>query len=202
VGSRLEVNVSFVLYPGNYHEVYDAARVAKAAGADRLRLKRDISGDRLLDRRQREEASALIDRIRQELVDDAFQLIEIHKLDYTDELTRRFHVCSITDLMAAVGSDGHLYPCNYHPRPGGASYGNAVETSFREVWEAPRRQELRQQLPVICPTVCDPFKNRANHMLQAAREIAATDGLGRLEGEVRALISSGAYDPGHGPERG
>jgi MoaA/NifB/PqqE/SkfB family radical SAM enzyme len=200
-GTHLEVNVSFVLYPGNYHEVYGAACIAKAAGADRLRLKRDISGDRLLDRLQREEANALIDRIRKELVDDAFQLIEIHKLDYTGELDRRFHICSITDLMAAVGSDGHLYPCNYHPRPGGASYGSAVETSFQHVWEGARRMELRRQLPGICPKVCDPFKNRANNMLQVAREIAAIDGLGHLEGEVRTLISSGAYDPGHGRER-
>jgi MoaA/NifB/PqqE/SkfB family radical SAM enzyme len=197
LGSPLEVNVSFILYPGNYHEVYAAARIAKAAGADRLRLKRDISGGQLLDSRQREEANVLIDRIREDLVDEAFQLIEIHRLDYTGELNRRFHVCSISDLMAAVGSDGNLYPCNYHPRPGGASYGSAVETSFRQVWEGARRMELRQQLPSICPKVCDPFKNRSNHMLQAAREIAATDGLSELEEEVHALISSGAYDPSH-----
>jgi sulfatase maturation enzyme AslB (radical SAM superfamily) len=115
--STLEINVSFIVYSENYHEVYQAARLVREIGADRLRLKRDISGNKLLDERSRRVAEELIARIRNELVDENFQLVEVHKLDYLADLQRNFSVCSITDMMAAVGSDGHLYPCNYHPRP-------------------------------------------------------------------------------------
>jgi sulfatase maturation enzyme AslB (radical SAM superfamily) len=196
-GSELEISVSFILYPQNHHELYEAARVAREAGADRLRLKRDISGERLLDAASRTAAGKLVQRIRRDLVDDDFQLVEVHKTDEPANLTRTFAQCSITNLMAAVGSDGHLYPCNYHPRPGGASYGSAIDTSFQEVWEGARRMQLRRQLPSICPKVCDPFKNRANNLLQAADHIVAAHGLDHLERNVHALVDAEAYDPRH-----
>jgi MoaA/NifB/PqqE/SkfB family radical SAM enzyme len=201
-GTDLEINVSFIVYPGNYHEVYDAAVIAKRAGADRIRLKRDISRDRLLDSAQRERAAVLIRRIREELVDDTFALVEIHKLDYLDGLERTFPVCSITDMVAAVGSDGCLYPCNYHPRPGGASYGSAIETSFAQVWEGPQRQRIGATLPGICPTVCDPFKQRANTTLFEAKQLIAAHGLDHLERDVAGLLDAGAYDTTHGHQAG
>lgn len=197
-GGELEINVSFILYPENYHEVRIAAELVKGIGADRLRLKRDISGDRLLDQHQRDHANRLIAGIRDDLVDDTFQLVEVHKLDQLGESKRQFSTCSITDMMAAIGSDGHLYPCNYHPRPGGASYGSAVETSFQEVWEGPVRMATRRHLPSICPSVCDPFKNRANTMLQEAKEIVAEEGLDYLERDVHQLVANHAYDTAHG----
>jgi hypothetical protein len=94
-------------------------------------------------------------------------------------------------------SDGHLYPCNYHPRPGGASYGSAIDSSFREVWEGIQRRRIRDDLPAICPKVCDPFKNRANGMLQVAKQIASAHGLDHLEADVAGLVASRAYDPTH-----
>lgn len=194
----LEIGVSFILYPENYHEVYDVAMLARDAGADRLRLKRDISGDKLLSARQASHAGNLIARIRDEIVDDTFALVEIHKLDHESQLGRQFSTCSITDMFAAVGSDGHLYPCNYHPRPGGASYGSAIETSFTDVWEGTMRAKLRGELPSICPKVCDPFKNRANAMLQTGKDIIAGHGLEHLERDVAELVGSRAYNPAHG----
>ncbi|MGH3568384.1 MAG: hypothetical protein ACRDRH_20615 [Pseudonocardia sp.] len=193
----VEIGVSFILYPENYHEVRDVAVLAKAAGADRLRLKRDISGDRLLDPTQVDHANTLIARIRDEVVDDTFELVEIHKLDHEGPPVRQFSTCSITDMFAAVGSDGHLYPCNYHPRPGGASYGSAIDTSFAQVWEGAMRAKLRGELPSICPKVCDPFKNRANTMLQLGKMIIAEHGLDHLERDVAELVGARIYDTGH-----
>ncbi|MGB6160967.1 MAG: SPASM domain-containing protein, partial [Pseudonocardiaceae bacterium] len=201
-GTDLEITVSFILYPGNHHEVYDAAVIAKRAGADRIRLKRDISGERLLDAGQQDHAATLIGRIREELVDDTFALVEIHKLGYLDGLERTFPVCSITDMVAAVGSDGCLYPCNYHPRPGGASYGSVIEASFAQVWEGEQRQRIRAALPGICPRVCDPFKQRANTMLFEAKRIIASRGLDHLERDVAGLLDVGAYDTAHGWQAG
>jgi MoaA/NifB/PqqE/SkfB family radical SAM enzyme len=186
-GCDLEINVSFVLYPDNYTEVLDAARLVHGLGVDALRLKQDISGDRTLSRAQRREASELVARAREELESETFRVIEIHRLERHDESARRFSACRITNLMAAVGSDGCLYPCNYHPRPGGATYGDAITEGFRAVWEGARRRELRNRLPAICPKVCDPFKNRSNELLEAADAVAATSGLRVLRSEVAAL---------------
>ncbi|MFD0059638.1 radical SAM protein [Streptomyces sp. NPDC056690] len=192
-GSKVEINTSFVMYPENYHEVHTAAELVRAAGADSLRLKQDNSGQRPLSTDQAQHAARLIGRIRTELVTETFLLHEIHRVGQSGEMARSCSTCSITDLMAAVGSDGCLYPCNYHPRPGGFSYGSALEKSFAAVWEGELRQQLRGRLPVVCPTVCDPFKNRSNRLLAEAKNVAAAGGLDLLEAHVGDLISDGTY---------
>ncbi|MDQ1249451.1 MAG: hypothetical protein QG597_3826, partial [Actinomycetota bacterium] len=201
LGTDVEIGVSFIVYPQNHREVYDAAVLARQSGADRIRLKRDISGQRVLDSGQAATVAGLIDRIRAEVVDDSFTLVEVHRVNDVTDLGRRFSACSITDVVAAVGSDGHLYPCNYHPRPGGASYGSAIDSSFAQVWEGVRRARLRDQLPTICPAVCDPFKHRANTLLRVGRDLADARGLGALEREVADLVQARVYDPVHTPGR-
>lgn len=192
-GSELEINASFVLYPETYREVYDAARLLKEIGVDTLRLKQDISNDRPLGPADVPVVAEMIVRIQDELVDDTFRLLTIHQLAHPEDMVRSFSTCSITNLMAAIGSDGCLYPCNYHPRPGGWSYGSAIENSFRQVWEGARRRALRGQLPGICPKVCDPFKNRSNRLLARASAVAATEGINRLEEAVEELLGDRVY---------
>jgi len=192
-GSDVEINTSFVMYPENFHEVHTAAELIRAAGADSLRLKQDNSGQRPLSHDQARHAAQLIGRIRAELETDSFRLFEIHRVGQTGEMARSCSTCSITDLMAAVGSDGCLYPCNYHPRPGGFSYGSALDQSFAAVWEGELRRQLRGRLPVICPKVCDPFKNRSNRLLAEAKSVVAASGIDRLEEHVADLVEGGAY---------
>ncbi len=192
-GSAVEINTSFVMYPENFHEVYDAALLIREAGADSLRLKQDNSGQRLLRPDQAATAARLIERIRDEVETDDFRLLEVHKVGDTQEMARTCSTCSITDLMAAIGSDACLYPCNYHPRPGGFSYGSALEDGFAAVWEGKVRAQLRAQLPVICPKVCDPFKNRSNRLLAVAKSVVADHGLDRLEEHVAQLVDASAY---------
>jgi MoaA/NifB/PqqE/SkfB family radical SAM enzyme len=193
--SMLAINSSFILYPENYREVYAAARLLKESGVDTMRLKRDISGDRLLDENQVADAVDLIAAIRDDLVDDDFHLVEVHQLGLPPDLTRRFSACRITRLVAAIGSDGNLYPCNYHPRPGGHAYGSAVGEKFSEVWEGETRGRLKALLPGVCPSVCDPFKNRANALLETASDVAASEGIERLLEYVNALVESEVYAP-------
>jgi hypothetical protein len=195
VDSSLAINSSFILYPENYTEVYRAAALLKESGVDTMRLKRDISGARLLNPDQAAEVVDLIAAIRADLVDDDFHLVEVHQMGLPPDLTRHFSACRITRLVAAVGSDGHMYPCNYHPRPGGASYGSALAGQFGAVWEGDTRARLSRRLPAICPPVCDPFKNRSNALLETAAGVAATDGTERLLEYVNALVEAGAYAP-------
>jgi sulfatase maturation enzyme AslB (radical SAM superfamily) len=178
--SRLDINASFVVFPENYHELYTAARLLKSAGVDTLRIKQDNSGQRLLSADERNQALDLLMKIRSDLEDDRFRLVTIHRLDDPDEMKRSFSRCSITDIMAAVGSDGCLYPCNYHPRPGGASYGSAIDRPFSEVWEGRQRQQIKNGIPRICPTVCDPFKNRANRLLSSIHDLFETGAMDEL----------------------
>jgi len=187
-GSSMKLNASFVVTATSFAEVYEAARRLQAAGVQSLRIKHDNAERLRLTGEQRAEALRLLDRIEAELAGPSFQLIRIHQID-DEPYARHFTRCTITDLMAAIGSDGQLYPCNYHPRPHGASYGSAVEQSFAEVWAGDRRRTLRRQLPSICPAQCDPFKTRANALLGDLRDEHDRGGLPALAARRNALVA-------------
>jgi len=188
--SPLAINASFILYPDNFLEVYEAAKLLKELGVDNLRIKQDNSGERLLSPEQRVAAEGLLNRIESTLVDRHFSLIRIHKLNDVEEMKRTCSSCQITNLMAAIGSDGELYPCNYHPRPGGVTYGSAITIPFSEVWEGSRRTLLRNDLPSVCPTVCDPYKNRANRLLGTAKAVYEFEGVQKLVEYKEDLIAN------------
>jgi sulfatase maturation enzyme AslB (radical SAM superfamily) len=162
---NLEVNASYIVYSENFKELFISAKLLKENGVRYLRLKQDNSGKKTLLPNELVEAKSLITKIREELEDDSFTLIEVHPFESVANMERHFNKCNITDLMGAIGSDGHLYPCNYHPRPGGHTYGSAIENTFKEIWEGENRRTIRGKLPSICPPTCDPFKKRANEML-------------------------------------
>ncbi len=187
--SNLRINASFVVNPQNHTELFDAAFMLKDLGIDALRIKQDIAGRRLLNDLQKKRALALIERIKQELVDSEFGLVVLHKLDDPEEMVRSHTTCHMSDIMAAIGSDGRVYPCNYHPRPDGASYGSAIDVPFGELWEGRDRMDTRRCLPSICPARCDPYKNRANRLLATAYRIYATQGSDKLEAYRQAALA-------------
>lgn len=169
IDSKLEINASFILYPDNYHEIYKAAELLKETGVGTLRMKQDISGKNLLSFDQMKEADILLAQV-DELADDKFKFVKIHQLHNPSESKQSFTQCIITDLMAAIGSDGNVYPCNYNACVGGVPYGNVIDHSFAEIWEGEDRKRIKSQIPAICPTVCDPFKNRSNRLFQAVSD--------------------------------
>lgn len=187
--SKLEINASFILYPDNYHEIYKAAKLLKEIGVGTLRMKQDISGKNLLSLEQAKETEMLFAKI-DELVDDKFRFVKIHQLNNPSEMKRSFNQCIIGDLMAAIGSDGNVYPCNYNACVGGVPYGNAIEHSFSEIWEGGDRKKIKKQLPEICPTVCDPFKNRSNRLFQAISKSQQKFGSEMTEKYVQEIVEA------------
>ncbi|WP_233958167.1 SPASM domain-containing protein [Pectobacterium versatile] len=162
--TSLEINCSCILYPENYREIYTLASKLKKLGVSNLRLKKDIYGEKVLNEIERKECLELIERIKCDLEDTSFKLITVHDLNNQKEQLQDFSSCLISKMMAAVGSDGMLYPCNYHPRPNGYALGNLVENSLEDIWESQYRENIDKQLPCICPSVCDPFKTRSNRL--------------------------------------
>lgn len=167
--SNLQINASYVLYPGNYREIYEAAKLFKEIGIENFRIKQDNLGKNLLSKRQMDGANRRLKKIDY-LIDDRFKFIKIHRSNNPSEVNRVASSCMITDLMAAIGSDGKVYPCNYHPGVDSYSYGDAIKTPFQLIWEGKNRQKIKKMLPLICPETCDPFKNRANRLFEAIRK--------------------------------
>ncbi|MFE7504657.1 radical SAM protein [Promicromonospora sp. NPDC057488] len=196
-GTDLQISVGFIVYPGNFEEVYESARQAKERGAMTFKIKRDISCLRLLDAHQRSVCARLIDRIEDELADETFEVLRIHDVEAEATTRRQFDSCRITKLMASIGSDGNMYPCNYHPRPGAAHYGSVIEDSLEEVWDGTARSSMMPTLPQICPPTCDPFKGRSNTLFQTIEMRRSEVGDIQVDAEIDEIIESGAYRVRH-----
>lgn len=188
--SKVAVNCSYILYPENYSEVFEAAKLAKSLGINCFRIKQDNSGSKRLSNSQISEVKDLIRLAQNELSSADFKIITLHKDLTIEETQRTFSSCQITNLMAAIGSDGHMYPCNYHPRPGGLSYGDAVKEGFKMVWCGEQRKNLKKRLPLDCPPTCDPFKNRANALMEPISEIYKNEGVDSATQLMESLIGS------------
>ncbi len=186
--SKLDINASFVLYPDNYKEIYDAAKLLKRIGIRVMRMKQDISGKRLLSRKQTTEAEELIKKVKN-LEDDKFKFVIIHRLNKPSDMKRQFDRCIISDLIAAIGSDGNVYPCNYQACSESPIYGSAIENSFADIWEGETRMKIRRQLPKICPPACDPFKNRTNRLFQTIKKSQKKYGIKETEKSIQEIIN-------------
>lgn len=187
-GSKLAINASMILHPDNFHELYDAAVLLKAIGVDALRMKQDISGGRLLSPAQLQQASELVEKT-EAIQGDDFKFIQIHHLDKPPVTKRQFQNCRVTDLWGAVGSDGSVFPCNYNALVGVEPYGNVIEQSFAEVWEGEKRLEMKKKLPEGCPPMCDPFKTRANLMLELAAKAREEFGAEKANQFIEELVT-------------
>lgn len=159
----IEVNVGFVLNQYNYTELYSLAENLKSIGVSNLRIKTDISRKLLIDSKLFDQVEEQYDLIRKNLEDECFKLVELHRIFNSEDRERYFSKCLINKLYANVSSDGYVYACNYHPAIRGIKFGNVTEKPFNIIWEQANKDFDISK----CPRTCDPFKNRANNMLNS-----------------------------------
>ncbi len=181
INSNTDINIGYMLNQFNYNEIYKIAKEMKQIGVHYFRLKTDISSQMLLDEEQNDIVKEQIERIKNELEDDNFKFVAIHRLGNETEKIRDVKKCFIHYLYGAVSADGNVYPCNYHPKVDGYSYDSAITNKFGDIWENIKNYEIDKNIPQICPNRCDPFKTRANRLLGAAYEIYQEEGIESLK---------------------
>jgi len=179
-GSNTDINVGYVVNQYNYDEIYDLAKKLKEIGVHYLRFKTDIASLMNMSDEQRYYAKEQIENAKRDFEDDYFSIVEIHNVLDDREKKRYFSKCFIHYLIGNISADGNVYPCNYHPKPNGYNFGSAINDSFENIWNSLMSNDIDNQIPEICPSFCDPFKNRANKLLQVAYEIYSTKGLDYL----------------------
>lgn len=160
--SSLDINVGYVINPFNYHELFTAADTLKKAGIHYLRFKTDISSKLNINSDLYSSINLQIERIKEDLEDDTFGIVLLHRIGVEEDKQRDFKKCYINRIMAAISSDGKMYACNYHPTIKGIVFGDVIDSSFSKIWE---EADFDVDVCNKCPKVCDPFKNRANKLL-------------------------------------
>ena len=118
-GSKIDVSYKFLISPINWHEVYDACKLAKDIGV------RDFHARPAdLERKDFEQAMKLnydIDAIQElfakahELEDENFRVFTVmHKYNPEFKVMHTFGKCSASSLMLQACSDGNVYVCADH----------------------------------------------------------------------------------------
>lgn len=178
---NIDINIGYIINQYNYSQIYELAKKLKSIGIHYFRLKTDISSKLILNNQQNKDVERQIDRVKKELEDDYFTIVQIHKLNDEKQKIRDFKKCYIHYLYAAISADGNVYPCNYHPRKNGYYYDSAIEKNFSTIWENLNKYEIDSKIPDICPDRCDPFKTRANRMLEQCYLIYKEKGIEELK---------------------
>ncbi len=160
---KVDVNVGYIVNSYNYNQIYDLAVILKEIGVHYLRIKTDIASILNLTPEQQNIADDQLKKIEDILVDENFKLVRIHRIGNKTDKKRNFNKCRVNKLFGSVGSDGYLYACNYHPSRHGVKYLNTLDVGFQYAWE-----NSNKDIDFVnkCPQVCDPFKNRANNLLE------------------------------------
>lgn len=172
LNSKTDINIGYVINKYNYNQIYKVAKILNEAGVHYLRFKTDIASILNLTFEERAEAKKQIEQAKSDFCNSYFSIVEIHNVMDSSKKERKFNKCFIHYLVSNVSANLHMYPCNYHPSPKNRSYGQINKPDdFKILWDNIFENKLDSNIPKVCPEVCDPFKNRANRMLEVANDI-------------------------------
>ena len=180
------VGVGFVVDAGNYDEVYRACRLAKANGADNIRVSIAFTPQHL-DRFPEgalEEAAGQARQAREELDEDTFQVVDLvsERAGNLASPAQDYPYCAAKDYLCVVGGDANVYTCcslAFNPR---GLIGSVEPDGFRALWERTMpgfsaAHDPREACPVEC--LYERRNKEALAMLEASEdELQARRGQG------------------------
>jgi radical SAM protein with 4Fe4S-binding SPASM domain len=152
LNTHLDLGVNFLIQPENRHEVLDAAKLVKEAGAKYIRFVPAIATESI-------DYNKILSEIRPDLlrsldlIDDHFHVFVIEeRFDALEGQEKSYSFCYKQEIHPLIGADGNVYPCcllKYYDRH---VLGSILEESFATVWEGPKRRAWLQNLNVDeCP---------------------------------------------------
>jgi len=133
---RWQTGVGFVVTPENWHEVYDAALLAKYLGAKNIRIGAQFSeqGEDLFEGFRANVVSLI--KATEELSDVGFKVINkfSEKMEDLHLGKPDYKRCGYQYLTTYIGADQNLYRCcvyAYNPR---GLIGTIKDRRFKDVW--------------------------------------------------------------------
>lgn len=110
----IEVGISFIINPDNFHDLEQTAKLFKSLGANHLRYswQYDKSGNAELPDKLVEKIKQDIARIKQDYTTDSFRIYaEISRIDTYNKPNTDFNHCFMKDFVWAIGANSLVYPC-------------------------------------------------------------------------------------------
>jgi len=139
----LVLGVGFVVTPQNWREIYDAAALAKDAGADNIRIGAQFSAaeERLFE--SFHEYAAALARRAEQLASNHFTVFNRFSEKLDDLRSRRpdYGVCGYQYFTTYIGADLNVYRCCVTAYNDTGALGSIKDQRFRDLWMSPERVE-------------------------------------------------------------
>jgi len=135
----------------NASDIHKAAQLAKDIGCDYFEVKPAFDLMHYLQRQEQKVSDLTSSGLQsaRSLADHNFKVIAPNTLDEalrgTEGQPKNYKSCPTTELRTVVTPSG-VYVCPYHRGNLQMKVGDAVTTSFVEIWSSSRRQEVMKNL--------------------------------------------------------
>lgn len=153
LSGRTVIGVGFVVTPGNWREIYEAARLAKEHGASNIRIGAQFSAkEEALFAGFHQEAAELA-RKAEALSDDLFKVVNrfSEKLSDLRDKSPDYDRCSIQSFTTYIGADLSLYRCCVYAYNDHGKYGSIDGRRFKDVW---LEQSRADEMAGLCAKSC------------------------------------------------
>ena len=168
--SHTKVGVSFILWDQNYRDIESSVATAQHLGCDYIRFAPALFGETtVLGKRYEEEPTYPIEVRRQiELaLRHCKEQYSIPIIDvFSDRLNRveakeRYDegdFCYMSEAMAVVGADQHLYPCCIMKYTSSGDMGSIKDVGLKGLWESEERADYYKSMDISTMCVSCHFK--------------------------------------------
>ena len=139
------------LVSSNASDIFNAARIAKDIGCDYFEVKPAFDLMHYLQRQESAVVSKTMEQLElaRGLASESFRVIAPSTLDEalkgSEGQAKNYKTCPTTELRTVVTPSG-VYACPYHRGNLQMKIGDAVTTSFVEIWTGSRRKEVMKNL--------------------------------------------------------
>lgn len=142
--TKLVIGVGFVVTPQNWREVYQAAALVQALGADNIRISAQFSPeDEKLFTPFHEECASLCRQAVYDLDSASFQVYDrfSQKLDDLKLKSPDYERCGFQHFTTYIGADLNVYRCCVQAYNAHGLVGSLKEQRFRELWMTQARAD-------------------------------------------------------------
>lgn len=147
VRSEITVGVGFLVFPDNYHQIYDAAKLVKDIGVDYMQIKPALIGKGIkFSDNVNMELNKLI-LMTLELNGGNFSVLPImHRFDEISKVDRAYSECMGHTLVGVIGANMKMYLCCQARNDPHFVIGDLSKNSFKEVWYGEQRMEVSKKI--------------------------------------------------------
>jgi MoaA/NifB/PqqE/SkfB family radical SAM enzyme len=123
LGSKLKINVGYVVTEKNYPEIWTVTQAVKRLGADMIRFKVDITQEKQ------------VFEFRHVIKEFSDELFDISVVCFGKPAWNRSMGCHFYNYMTTIGSDGKVYVCDHNSMKKSKPLGDMLTQKFADIWE-------------------------------------------------------------------